>query len=120
MSDYLPKFKPGEAVRYDASADVVGGQVVEVTGSRTVGPAGASSTKWVGVAGHDAKQGQPVTVFAGGVQRPIASGAVAAGDLVACAASGTVVTAEAGAGTTVGVAISTAADAEPVSIVFNR
>lgn len=120
MSDYLPKFKPGQAVTYHASADVTGGQVVEVTGDRTVGPAAASSAKFVGVAAHDAKTGAPVTVFSGGIQRPLASGPVAAGDNVVCAAAGKVATAAAAAGTSVGVAVSTAADGESVEIVFNR
>lgn len=120
MSDYLPKFKPGQAVTYTASANVTGGQVVEVTGDRTVGPAGAGSVKFVGVAAHDAKTGAPVTVFSGGVQRPLASGAVDAGDNVVCAAGGKVVTANVAAGTSVGIAVSTAADGKPVSIFFNR
>lgn len=120
MSDYLPKFKPGQAVTYTASAAVTGGQIVEVTGDRTVGPAGASSVKFVGVAAHDAAVGGSVTVFSGGIQRPVASASVTAGALVACAADGKVVTAAAAAGTTVGVAVSSADADETVDIVFNR
>lgn len=120
MSDYLPKFKPGQAVTYTASADITGGQVVKVTGDRTVAPATAGAVTFVGVAAHDAKTGAPVTVFSGGIQRPLASGAVDAGDNVVCAAAGKVVTAAVAAGTSVGIAVSTAADGKPVEIVFNR
>jgi hypothetical protein len=34
MADYLPKFKPGQAVTFTASADVTGGRLVAVTGNR--------------------------------------------------------------------------------------
>ncbi|GGH34185.1 capsid cement protein [Microbacterium album] len=94
MADYLPKFKPGEAVTFTASADVTGGRLVAVTGDRTVGPADADSAAVVGVAGFDAKSGERVTVFtrAGGVHRLTAAGAIAAGASVISAADGKIAT----------------------------
>ena len=89
MADYLPSFKPGATVTFTASADVVGGRAVEVSGDRTVAHAAAASTKYVGVAGHSAKAGEKVTVhMPGQVQRGVASGAIAAGVSVQTAAGG--------------------------------
>lgn len=116
MADYLPKFKPGQAITYTASADVTGGQLVEVTGDRTVGPAAADSAVTVGVAGFDAKAGESVTVYSGGVQTPRASGAIAARDRVGAAANGRVATA---ATVKIGTAIAAAADGEPAQIKFD-
>ncbi|WP_336642331.1 capsid cement protein [Microbacterium sp. MMO-56] len=94
MADYLPKFKPGQAVTFTASADVTGGRLVAVTGVRTVGPAGADSAAVAGVAGFDAVAGERVTVFtrAGGVQQLVAAGVIAAGAKVSAAADGKVQT----------------------------
>lgn len=88
MTDYLPKFKPGQAVTYKASAAVTGGRLVEVTGNRTVAHAGEDSAKVVGVAGFDAAAGDDVTVYAGGVQRLVASAAIEAGAAVTPADAG--------------------------------
>ncbi|MDI3331415.1 MAG: DUF2190 family protein [Micrococcus sp.] len=117
MADYLPLFKPGEAVTYQASADITGGQLVEVTGDRTIGPAGADSAKSVGVAGFDAATGDNVTVYSGGIQRPVASGAIAAGDRVGPAAAGRVATA---ATVKIGTALAAAADGEPAQIKLDN
>ena len=92
MSDYLPKHTPGEAFTIQASATLTGGQVVTATG----GVAGADATTFIGIAAHDTVSGRPVTVFADGVQRPTAAGAIAAGALVKCAADGRVTTYTAG------------------------
>jgi hypothetical protein len=122
MSGYVPKFE-GLAVTRKASADITGGQMVAVTGAGTVGPAGAAADNWVGVAAFDAKSGESVTVHSGGVQRPIASAAISAGDLVVTAASGKVATAgeTPAAGTLVGVAATAAtADGDAVEVHFNR
>lgn len=117
MAEYLPVFKPGQAFTLKASAAVNGGQLVEVTGNGTVGPAAAASTKVVGVAGFDTAINGNVTVYAGGVQHATASGAVTAGDVVQAAANGQVAT-----GTTapLGVALSTAASGADVRVLFNR
>lgn len=121
MAEYLPVFKPGQAVTLKASAAITGGQVVEVTGSGTVGPAGANSTKVVGVAAFDAAINDNVTVYAGGVQHCTASGAITAGDIIAAAAAGAVATnAAPAAGVQIGVALTTAANAADVRVLFNR
>lgn len=120
MVDYLPKFKPGEAVTFKASAAVTGGRLVAVTGARTVGPAGADSAAVVGVAGFDAGTGEDVTVFtrAGGVHRLVASGAIAAGAKVSSAATGKVQT----VGSTtnpIGLALTAAAaDNDVIDVLF--
>lgn len=120
MADYLPKFKPGQAVTFTASADVTGGRLVAVTGNRTIGPAGADSAAVVGVAGFDAKAGERVTVFtrAGGVQQLTANGAIAAGVKVSSAAAGKIQT----LGTTanpIGLALEAAtADNDVIDVLF--
>ena len=118
MGDYLPKFQPATAVTFTASAAVTGGQAVEITGVRTVGPAAAASTKYAGVAGHSAAIGEKVTVHLPGcVQRIISAGAINAGDRVQCAANGTVA-----AGTTapIGTALTTAGAAGVAVEVLDR
>ena len=117
MAEYLPVYKPGQAITLAASATITGGQLVEVTGSGTVGPAGAASTKVVGVAAFDAVSGDNVTIFAGGVQHAVASGVITAGAVVQAGAAGTVA-----AGTTapIGIALTTAADTADVRVLFNR
>lgn len=110
MPEYLPKFKPGEAVTLIASATVAGGQMVTVTGA----VAGADSATWFGVASRDAIAGQPFGVFADAVQRPTAAGVIAQGALVKCAANGQVTTFVAGTDThekLVGIAVEAASGA---------
>lgn len=112
MPEYLPTFKPGQAVTLKASATITGGQLVEVTGSGTVGPAGAASTKVVGHAAFDAATNDNVTVYTPGiVQHGTTAGAVTAGDVVQAGAGGTVAT-----GTTapIGVALTSAASGADV------
>lgn len=117
MGEYVPKFNPGQAVTFTASAAVVGGQLVEVTGDRRVAPATAASTKTAGVAGFDAKTGESVTVYSGGVQRLKAAGAVAAGDTVSAAAEGAV----AKDGTApVGIALSSATAGNLADVALDR
>lgn len=92
MGDFTPRFKPGHAVTFTASAAVTGGQLVEVSGNMQVAPATAGSQKVVGQPGHDALAGEPVTVHTPGktVTTAVASGAIAAGDPVKAAAAGKV------------------------------
>lgn len=92
MSDYLPKIH-SLAATFTTSTAVVGGRAVAVTGNKTVGPAGAESAAFVGIAGFDAAAGQPVTVYIGSIQRMVAAGAIAAGARVATAAAGAAQTA---------------------------
>lgn len=121
MAEYLPIYKPGQAVTLKASASITGGQVVAVSGNGTVAPAGADSAAWVGVAAFDAATNDNVTIFCGGVQNVTASGAITAGDAIECAASGAVATAaSATALTYVGIALTTAADAAKVRVAFAR
>lgn len=111
MADYLPKFKPGQTFTGQASADVTGGRLLEVTGSKTYAHAGAASVKVIGVAGQDTASGDDVTIHRGGVQRLTASGVIAAGAQVQAAADGQIA-----AGTTapIGVALTAAATAGDV------
>ena len=119
MADYLPIRIPGQALVATASADISGGQVVEVSGNDTVAPAAAASAKWLGVAAFNAKAGDRVTVHAGGTQAPKAAGAITAGDIVAAAADGAVATVTA-AEPAVGVALTDAADGAEVRVQFIR
>lgn len=130
MADYLPLYKPGQAITRSVSADVTGGQLVMVSGSGTVAPASASTPAWVGVAAFDAKTGDRVNVLKGGVQRVTASGAITAGDQVVAAANGQVSTLAAASGavaadinnarSVVGTALSTAANGALVEVDFAR
>ncbi|OYO16629.1 DUF2190 domain-containing protein [Enemella dayhoffiae] len=117
MGDYLPRFKPGEAVSFNATTALTGGQLVELTGPRSVGVAAAASTKVVGVAAFDCKVGDRVLVHSGGVQRPVASAAIAAGDQVQAAANG-----QAATGTTapIGLALTAATAGARVEVQMNR
>lgn len=96
MADHIHLFKPGASVTFAASADVIGGRLVEVSGARTVAPAAADSVKVVGAAAQDAKNGADVLVLRGGVQNLVASAAIVAGARVKAAAGGKVVTVGAG------------------------
>lgn len=114
MADYLPLFKPGASVTFTASADVIGGRAVEITGDRAVSHAAAASTKYVGVAGHSAKAGEKVTVHTPGqVQRGVASGAIAAGAVVQTAADGKI----AAGAAKIGLALAAAADGALVQYI---
>lgn len=129
MSDYLPRFKPGQAFTSTTSAAVTGGRVLAVSGAGTVAHAGAASAAVVGVAGFDAASGAKVTIFRGGVQRLVASAAITAGDQVITAAAGKVASLAAASGNTagdinaarqvIGVALTTAsADGDVIDVVW--
>lgn len=121
MAEYLPIYKPGQALTLKASAAITGGQLVALTGSGTVGPAGAASAAWVGVAAFDGATNDNVTIHSGGVQSLTASGAVTAGDQVVSAANGQVATGTpASPGAFVGVALTTAASGAKVRVKFAR
>jgi hypothetical protein len=113
MAEHIPHYSGGGPILSPvATAAIAGGQVVEVTGNMTVGPAGAGSIKAIGVAGRDAAIGAGTPVFTDGVHDLTASGAIAAGDRVVCAAAGAVATI--GAGTAfqvIGIALEAIADA---------
>lgn len=111
MAQYLPLFRPGQTVTFDATSDVTGGTPVQLgTADRSVAPAGAASTTYVGVAGHDAAIGEKVTIEVGGpIHLLTAAAAITRGSKVEAAADGRVQTAT--TGTVIGVALSAAAAA---------
>jgi len=97
MAEAVPHYQSDNPLTFTvATAAVTGGQLVEINGNMTVGPAGADSTKCVGVAAHDAAVGAQVTVYRAGVFDLLASGAIAAGAKVVCAAAGAAKTIGAG------------------------
>ena len=112
MAQYLPLFRPGDTVTFDATAAVKGGEPLEIgTTARSVAPASAGSTKYVGVAGHDAAVGDKVTVEVGKVIHEfVASAAIALGSKVEAAGNGKVRTAT--TGHVIGYALSAAAAAD--------
>lgn len=64
MSDYSPVYSGGvKPFTLTASATITGGQVLEATTTGAVGPAGALSLKFVGVAAHDAASGARVSIW---------------------------------------------------------
>jgi hypothetical protein len=87
-NDYLPVFTPGREVSLTTSATVTAGTLLEVSGSGTVGPAGAASVKVIGVAAADMATGGRVTVYGfGPVHESIADSTVTAGSLVVASAT---------------------------------
>ena len=114
MGNYLPKIDTKHSITRAASADIVGGNVLEVSGSGTVAPAAADSAKFLGVALHDAKSGESVTVSFDSVQRPVASGAINAGAKVYTAAAGKV--SATGTNNPIGIALTTVADGAQVEV----
>jgi hypothetical protein len=95
---YNVVYKPGSIISLAVSAAVVAGNLVEVTGNMTIGPAGAASRKVVGVAlqsGSVSGDIIAVQIF-GYIVRLVNSGGVTAGDEVGAAAAGAVVTVAAG------------------------
>lgn len=85
------------SVSMDGSAAIIAGRLVELTGDRTVGPAGAGSVKVLGLSKQDydgtATTGKRVSVATGGVWLLRAGGTIAAGDQLVAGAGGTVVAA---------------------------
>lgn len=93
MSDYTP-VAPDGRYSYVCSANVTGGQLVENTGNGTIGPAGATSAKVVGIAAQDQVSGGQVFVHP--IKRALhetiaGTGGLTAGQPVKAGASGTVV-----------------------------
>lgn len=120
MSDYIPRHTPGTAVTFSASADVTGGRLVIASGAKTVAPATLDAVNVIGVAGFDAKSGDPVTVYPRptGIHALVASAAIAAGAVVVAAAAGKVATI--GANTNpIGIALeAAAADNDVIDVMF--
>lgn len=122
MAEYSPLYDEGDSITRTASAAITGGQLVRVSGSGTVAPVSAASADWLGVAGFDVASGEPVTVYPGGIQRPVASGAITAGSTVEGAAGGKVAAHTNGTNDVniVGLALTTAADGALVEVSFLR
>lgn len=128
MADYLPLFKPGDAITQTASAAITGGRLVAVSATGTVATSGADSAVVVGVAANDvAASGDKFLVYpirGGGVHALVASAAITAGDGVTSTNTGKVKTATtslataAAAGILLGVALNTvAADGDIVNVL---
>lgn len=116
MGSYAPIFNGLPPYTSTASATIVGGNVLEVTASGTVGPAAAASVKVVGVAAFDAAANAEVTIFRGGIQELVTTGTVTQGEQVEAAASGTVRTLA--SGRAIGVALTTATTGLKVQVCF--
>jgi hypothetical protein len=116
MADYAPIFNGLPPYTATASATITGRQVLEVSASGTVGPAGAGSVKVVGVAMQDAASGALLAVTRGGIQELTASGTVTQGEQVEAGAAGTVRTLA--SGRAIGVAQTTATTGNLTQICF--
>lgn len=120
MADYVPLFKPGEAITGTASATITGGRAVYVSGSGTVANATTAANLIVGVAAQDAASGEKVGYYSRGtVHRLVASGAITAGAVVEAAAAGAVAAHTIGTNDAriFGIALTTAADAATVTVM---
>lgn len=124
MADYTPVYvSKTNPLTKTASATITGGQLVEITTASAVGPAGAASTKVIGVAAHDAASGARVTVWPlNNVEHEITStGTIAVGDGIASGAAGVaatvVVATGAAAGTLIGRATTAATGGAKVRFV---
>lgn len=119
MGDYTIVMPAGEFSTTVATTAVTGGQLVEVNGDNTVGPAGAGSIKVIGQALHDAAVAAGVTVYGRGpIREAVVSGAgVVAGVRLKAAAAGKValyVDGTDAATLVVGIALAAAADTTTV------
>ena len=99
-----------------AGADVLKGQVVEITGDLEVSPTTASSAKVIGVAMFDAKEGDPVSVECEGLFKMVASATISGGDSVESAANGKVAK---GSTNRIGIALNDALADEYVFVKFS-
>lgn len=117
---YLPtEFGQNQALiekKLVAGADILKGQVVELTDSLTVAPTTASSANVLGVAMFDAKAGEPVGVEAEGLFKLKAASAITVPAKVTSAADGKVAT---GADNVIGIALNDAGTDEYVYVKFS-
>jgi len=99
----IHKFDPdAKGVTFTAGSTITEGQLVTVSGDRTVVPAtAANGAKVIGSAATGAASGKPVVVLLGGVQRLLAASDINAGDLVVAADTGKIATVAAAASETV-------------------
>jgi hypothetical protein len=118
MGAYEPKYLYADTASATASANIAVvngiGVTLAVTGSGTVGPAGADSNAVVGTAAFDVPSGERFTYHPRGkVHISTAAGAITAGARINSAAAGAVASAAAGVGN-IGIALTTAADTAAV------
>ncbi|ASZ75265.1 scaffolding protein [Mycobacterium phage Arib1] len=90
MAEYAPHYFPADKLGLTTSATVTAGQVVRVSGNKTVAPVSAAASGVLGVAAHDAASGAPVVVYTEGVHEVAATGAITAGSAVVGATGGSV------------------------------
>lgn len=115
MGSYEPECLYGHTYTATASATITAKQLIVVSGSGTVGPAGADSNAVVGVAATDGVTNGPITYFPRGpIHISTASGGITAAARVNSGAVGTVASAAAGVGN-VGIALTTALDTADVT-----
>lgn len=65
MADYAPTYGRPQSVSLTAGAAITGGQTVKISADNTVVPTSTVNDQVLGVAGHDAASGLPVTVHMG-------------------------------------------------------
>ena len=114
MSVLQPIF--GRAMYVDSA--ITAGQPVSVTGDESVSPAILGTTKVIGIALMDGAEGEKITVelFTKGIVEVIADGAIAAGDLISAAPTGS---AKSGAGDlSYGVALTAALDTKTLKVAI--
>lgn len=93
MAESTHLFEPAApGITFTADAPITAGQVVYVSADRQVTPTSGASAAVIGVAAHDAADGDKVLVLVGGVIKVVAAGEIAAGALVVSAAAGKVAT----------------------------
>lgn len=117
---YLPtEFGANQAIiekKIVASADILKGQVVELTGSLAVAPTSGASAKVIGVAMFDAKSGEAVGVETEGLFKLKAASAITGGAKVTSAADGKVAV---GTENVIGIALNDAGTDEYVYVKFS-
>lgn len=101
-----------------AGANLIKGQVVEVTGEFEVNATTAASDKVIGVAMFDVKAGEPVSIETEGLFKLQAGGSIAAGDILESAEGGKVAKAGDTVKKAIGVALNSAATNEYVFVKF--
>ena len=87
MAEFDQKYGGHVKITQTAGATLTGGQIVKLTGDNTVSP-GTAGAPFAGIAGHDAKQGEPVVVHFLTVGFVVAAEKVVAGDYVKSGADG--------------------------------
>lgn len=90
MSAHLPKYAPTGAVTRTASATITAGQLLKVSGDKTVAPTTAGDAVR-GIAGRDAASGEILAVLPpAGVHVLVAAENIAAGAYIQAGAAGEV------------------------------